>query len=94
MSPMTHGQRRDAGETDKAVLAALGHEALYMRDIRKNMKARTNISEPTIFRSLGRLVASGKAIREDRAKPEKTCGRRKTSYKGHGPEPTVFWRRV
>ena len=86
---------RSAEKTDEAVLAALGHEPLYMRDIRKNMKERKNISEPTIFRSLARLVAASTVERIEKQRTHKKNGRQPTgTYKGHGPEPTVFWRRV
>lgn len=79
----THAQQEATERIDAAVLAGLKHEPLYIRDIRKKVDSR--ISPPTIFAALARLVESGKAVREEGARP---------GYKGRGPEPTVFWRRV
>ena len=90
----THAQQEKIEKIDAAVLAGLKKEALYIMDIRKNMPNKS-ISQPAIFRSLDRLVGSGLAIREDRPRAEKKPGpKRWTGYKGHGPEPTVFWRLV
>jgi DNA-binding PadR family transcriptional regulator len=80
----THAQQEATERIDAAVLAALGHEPLYIMDIRKRMPDR-RASQPTIFSSLARLVKAGKAVREEGARP---------GYNGRGPEPTVYWRRV
>lgn len=90
----TLAQQERIEEIDAVVLAGLKKEPLYIMDIRKNMLNKS-ISQPAIFRALARLVESGQAIREDRPRAEKKPGpKRWTGYKGHGPEPTVFWRRA
>lgn len=89
---MTERSRVESAKIDAAVLSALGQGKIPFRVIMKRLEM--GHSATTVKRSLGRLMAQGKVAREHE-RPEKKRGRRPVcSYKGHGPEPTVFWRRV
>ena len=92
MSPMTDGQRTEAAKIDAAVLAALGQDGISFRVIMERLKMAH--SATTIKRSLGRLQDGAKVEKFTRIIPKKVGRPKMSIYKGHGPEPTVFWRRV
>jgi len=92
MSPMTNGQRTEAEKIDAAVLAAIGRDSISFRVLMKRLKMAHGAT--TIKRSLGRLQDGAKVEKFTRIIPKKVGRPDRSSYKGHGPEPTVFWRRV
>ena len=92
MSPMTNGQRTEAAKIDAAVLAALGQDGVSFRVLMKRLKMAH--SATTIRRSLGRLIEDGKVEKFTRIIPKKVGRPKMSIHKGHGPEPTVFWRRI
>lgn len=92
MSPMTNGQRTEAAKIDAAVLAALGQDGVSFRVLMKRLKMAH--SATTIRRSLGRLQDGAKVENFVRIRPKRVGRPKMSTYKGRGPEPTVFWRRV
>ena len=92
MSPMTNGQRAESEKIDAAVLTSLGQDGVSFRVLMKRLKMVH--SATTIKRSLGRLIEDGKVEKFTRIIPKKVGRPKMSIYKGHGPEPTVFWRRV
>ena len=92
MSPMTNGQRTEAAKIDAAVLASLGQDGVSFRVLMERLKMAH--SATTIKRSLGRLQDGAKVEKFTRIIPKKVGRPKMSTYKGHGPEPTVFWRRV
>ena len=92
MSPMTNGQRMEAAKIDAAVLAALGQDGISFRVLMERLKMAH--SATTIKRSLRRLQDGAKVENFVRIRPKRVGRPAISPYKGHGPEPTVFWRRV
>ena len=92
MSPMTNGQRAESEKIDAAVLAAIGRDSISFRVLMERLKMVH--SATTIKRSLGRLIEDAKVEKFTRIIPKKVGRPEMSTYKGHGPEPTVFWRRV
>ena len=92
MSPMTNGQRTEAAKIDAAVLDTLGQDGISFRVLMERL--RMAHSATTIKRSLRRLQDGARVEKFTRIIPKKVGRPERSSYKGHGPEPTVFWRRV
>ena len=92
MTPMTNGKRAESEKIYAAVLAALGQDGISFRVIMERLKMAH--SATTIKRSLGRLQDGAKVEKFTRIIPKKVGRPEMSTYKGHGPEPTVFWRRV
>ena len=92
MSPMTNGQRAESEKIDAAVLAAIGRDSISFRVLMKRLKMVH--SATTIKRSLGRLIEDAKVEKFTRIIPKKVGRPEMSTYKGRGPEPTVFWRLV
>ena len=92
MSPMTNGQRAESEKIDAAVLAAIGQDSISFRVLMERLKMAH--SATTIKRSLGRLQGEAKVENFVRIRPKRVGRPAISPYKGHGPEPTVFWRRV
>lgn len=92
MSPMTNGQRTEAAKIDAAVLASLGQDGVSFRVLMERLKM--SHSATTIKRSLARLQGGAKVENFVRIRPKRVGRPKMSTYKGHGPEPTVFWRRV
>ena len=92
MSPMTNGQRAESEKIDAAVLAAIGRDSISFRTLMERLKMAH--SATTIKRSLGRLQDGAKVENFVRIRPKRVGRPAISPYKGHGPEPTVFWRLV
>ena len=88
----THAQQEKIEKIDAAVLAALGQDGISFRVLMKRLKMAH--SATTIKRSLGRLQDGAKVENFVRIRPKHVGRPKMSTYKGHGPEPTVFWRRV
>lgn len=88
----THSQQEKIEKIDAAVLAAIGRDSISFRVLMERLKMAH--SATTIKRSLGRLQDGAKVENFVRIRPKRMGRPAISPYKGHGPEPTVFWRRI
>lgn len=82
---------RTPAETDRAVLEAIGQGAVYLHELERRLGMVP--SRTATIASLKRLQNAGLVVREEVERGSRN-GRPKTAYRGRGPQPTVFWRRV